>query len=332
LTLAIPDSFTLTHYRFTLTARDPIHLPPFKGSALRGGFGHAFKSMVCFQPEVKTCAGCLLRYNCPYPYVFETLVPPDSDVLRSNERVPLPLIIEPPLDHRTSYAPGGSLTFGVTLVGRAANFLAYFVVTFQELGRRGLGRERGRFRLAQVVAANPLNGEEMPVFDEAQPTHIRVGSLPVDSDAITARAATLPPDHITLDFLTPTRLKHQGRWVETGPPFHVLVKVLLGRISSLSYFHCGHKLEADFRGLIDRAAEVRIAQCQTEWQDWSRFSTRQEQRVEMGGLVGRVTYAGDLCDYLPLLTLGELVHVGKGTVFGNGQYQIAIAKGDRNGV
>jgi CRISPR/Cas system endoribonuclease Cas6 (RAMP superfamily) len=42
----------------------------------------------------------------------------------------------------------------------------------------------------------------------------------------------------------------------------------------------------------------------------------------MGGLVGRVTYEGDLSDYLPLLALGELVHVGKGTVFGNGQYQI----------
>jgi hypothetical protein len=318
----IPNAFTLSHYRFTLAARDPIHLPPFKGSALRGGFGHAFKSMVCFQPEVKTCAGCLLRYNCPYPYVFETLVPPDSDVLRSNERVPLPLIIEPPLDRHTSYAPGEALTFGVTLVGKAADFLAYFVIAFQELGRRGLGRERGRFRLAQVVAVNPLNGEEMPVFDEAQPTHIRVGLLPVDSDAITARAAALPPDRITLDFLTPTRLKHQGRWVEAGPPFHVLVKTLLGRISSLSYFHCGHKLEADFRGLIDRAEAVCMAPSQTEWQDWSRFSGRQKQRVEMGGLVGRVTYAGDLRDYLPLLALGEWVHVGKGTVFGNGQYRI----------
>jgi CRISPR/Cas system endoribonuclease Cas6 (RAMP superfamily) len=42
----------------------------------------------------------------------------------------------------------------------------------------------------------------------------------------------------------------------------------------------------------------------------------------MGGLVGQVTYSGDLRDYLPLLALGELAHVGKGTVFGNGQYRI----------
>ena len=35
-----------------------------------------------------------------------------------------------------------------------------------------------------------------------------------------------------------------------------------------------------------------------------------------------MTYEGDLSDYLALLALGELVHVGKGTVFGNGQYRI----------
>ncbi|GAB4546590.1 MAG: hypothetical protein Kow0063_41050 [Anaerolineae bacterium] len=108
-----------------------------------------------------------------------------------------------------------------------------------------------------------------------------------------------------------------------GPPFPVLVKALLGRVSSLSYFHCGQRWEADFRGLIDRAAGVRVAGCESGWQDWSRYSGRQKQRVEMGGLVGCVTYEGDLRDYLPLLALGEWVHVGKGTVFGNGKYVIS---------
>jgi hypothetical protein len=103
----------------------------------------------------------------------------------------------------------------------------------------------------------------------------------------------------------------------------VLVKALLGRVSSLSYFHCGQRWEVDFRGLIDRAADrVRTAEVGSGWADWSRFSGRQQQRVEMGGLAGQVTYEGDLRDYLPLLALGELVHVGKGTVFGNGKYRI----------
>ena len=40
------------------------------------------------------------------------------------------------------------------------------------------------------------------------------------------------------------------------------------------------------------------------------------------GLIGQVTYKGDLQAYLPLLLLGELIQAGKGTVRGNGQYQI----------
>ena len=33
------SAFRLAHYRLTLEALDALHLPPFKGSALRGGFG-----------------------------------------------------------------------------------------------------------------------------------------------------------------------------------------------------------------------------------------------------------------------------------------------------
>ena len=316
------DAFTLSTCRFTLEARDELRLAPFKGNTLRGGFGHAFKAMVCFQPEVTSCADCLLRHNCPYSYIFETPCPPGSEVLSANERVPLPLVIKPPPSRQTDYRPGETLEFTVTLVGKAVNFLAYFVVAFQELGRQGLGQERGRCRLAQVEAVHPLSGSREQIFDGERPAHIQLRSLPVDWPAILARAAGLPADSLTLDFLTPTRIKHEGHWVSQGPPFDALVKSLLGRVSSLSYFHCGQRLEADFRGLIDRASSVSIARSETGWEDWSRFSGRQQQRVEMGGLVGHVSYRGDLGDYLPLLALGELVHVGKGTVFGNGQYRI----------
>jgi len=318
--------FYLTHYQLTLEALDQLELPPFKGSALRGGFGHTFKRLVCFQSQI--CGQqCALGNACPYGYIFETAPPADSTVLRTLSEVPRPFLIEPPPDQETRFPPGERLTFGLTLIGQGSNYLPYFVLVFRELGRVGLGRGRGQYQLRAIEAVHPYQQTRLPVY-RAEDELIQAPEAPLRGQAIQDYAASLPAERLTLTFLTPTRLKHRGRWVRQGPPFAVLVKALLGRLSSLSYFHCGHPLEVDFRGLIAQAAEIEIAACETAWTDWSRYSGRQQQRIHMGGLTGTVTYAGDLGQYLPLLAAGALIHVGKGTVFGNGQYRLEMESGE----
>jgi hypothetical protein len=304
-TLCLPPNFSLTRYRLTLEALEPLRLASYKGSALRGGFGHTFKRLACTQPWPCDKV-CRAGNACAYGYIFETAPPDNAEVLRNLENVPRPFIIEPPKDTRTAVAAGETLAFGLTLIGRGMAYHRSFEAVFRELGRVGLGKPPGRYELLSMA----LTAE-------------------VESTQLMTLAATLPPDRLTLNFLTPTRLKHQGRWTFEGPPFAVLIKALLGRVSSLSYFHCGQPFETDFRGLIDQAATVRIVHSETRWEEWSRYSGRQQQRIEMGGLVGQVTYEGDLSDYHPLLVLGELIHVGKGTVFGNGQYRIARGESDR---
>jgi CRISPR/Cas system endoribonuclease Cas6 (RAMP superfamily) len=63
--------------------------------------------------------------------------------------------------------------------------------------------------------------------------------------------------------------------------------------------------------------------------DWERYSSRQEQRINMGGFVGEITFEGDLRPFMPLIEAGEVLHVGKGTAFGLGRYE--VEEGDRNG-
>ena len=325
--IRLPD-IRVARYRFTLDLLETVHLPRHKGSALRGGFGHTLKRLTCYH-RGGDCAQCSLGNDCVYGYLFETSPPGDSEVLRNLSEVARPFVIEPPLEQRETYEPGERLDFYVVLIGRGIGYLPYFVLAFQQLGNAGLGRSRGRFELQEVVALGPNESEE-PIFSLLDQM-IRDCDVDLGAAEWQDRAAALMADSINVAFLAPTRLKHSRRFVREGPRFQVLIRALLGRVSSLSYFHCGDRWETDFRGWIDRASEVHLASADTHWVDWARYSGRQRQRVRMGGLVGSATYEGNIEPFLPLLAVGENVHVGKGTVFGNGWLALRNASGVREG-
>jgi len=127
-------------FRFHLKARTPLCLPPYKGSTLRGGFGLSFKDAICVVAH-RDCERCILKSKCAYPYIFETPVPDGSRRMASLEHAPHPFVIEPPLDSRTRYAAGDVLVFVLVLVGRAIDYLPYFIFAFEQLGNdRGIGR------------------------------------------------------------------------------------------------------------------------------------------------------------------------------------------------
>jgi len=90
----------------------------------------------------------------------------------------------------------------------------------------------------------------------------------------------------------------------------------------LSYFHCGQRLDLDFKGIIDQARGVQVKKKNLRWFDWERYSARQDTRMNLGGFLGKVTFEGDLEPFMPLIKAGEVVHVGKGTSFGLGKYII----------
>jgi hypothetical protein len=316
--LHLPSTFTLARYRFTIEALETIHLPRYAGTTLRGGLGTILRRLVCYRPGAK-CRQCDLGNDCVYSYLFRTAPPEDAEALSTLNAVPRPFVAQGPLDTPSTFDPGERLVFDIVLVGRALAYAPYFVLAYQQLGNAGLGQGRGRFKLQRVRA---LGLEEQAVVFEATDGAVRPTDLDVQATALEAMADDLPSDRLDVAFLTPTRLKHRGRYVRWGPPFHVLVRRLLDRVSSLSYFHCGERWGIDFKDWIERAKEVKIADAATRWADWERYSGRQDQRVKMGGLVGPITYVGDVAPFRALLALGTLVHVGKGTVMGNGRFAV----------
>jgi hypothetical protein len=112
------------------------------------------------------------------------------------------------------------------------------------------------------------------------------------------------------------------------PEFHHLIRGLLRRISNLSYFHYGERLPLDFKGLIERASNIKVKDRATQWYDWERYSSRQNTRMKLGGFIGKAGFEGDMKEFMPFIKLGEILHVGKGTGFGLGRYGVEDGGGN----
>jgi hypothetical protein len=127
--------------------------------------------------------------------------------------------------------------------------------------------------------------------------------------------------------LTPTFVKFKGEVSSEAPPFAALVQALLIRIPMLSTVHCGEVWHEDFRALVEKAEEVKALRDETTWVSFRRYSSFKMKFEPLEGVVGSVEYAGPIEELLPLLSMGQLTHVGKRAVFGLGRYSIVDEHG-----
>lgn len=311
------SQFKFAQFQFTLKPLETIHLPTYKGSTLRGAFGYAFKRIACVTRE-KDCNSCLLKGKCVYSYVFETPPPPDTTKMRKYPYAPHPFVIIPPLEEKSSYREDETLCFDLTLIGRSIDYLPYFIYTFEELGGIGIGKGKGKYQLEEVRCRGKTKKWEAIYSSKDKILQKSCGEITLKDLENNLHSSI---GNLRLVFLTPTRLKFDGN-LSPNPEFHILLRNLLRRISLLSYFHCGEELNIDFKGLIEQAKGVQIKRDNLSWFDWERYSNRQETKMKMGGFVGAITFAGEFENFLPFLLLGEYIHVGKGTSFGLGKYEI----------
>lgn len=304
----------LGKYSFHCRFEKMALLPVFKGSTFRGVFGTALKKVICALKQ-KECRDCLLRTNCLYVKVFEPGIIAEPLDGSQGGAVAHPFVIEPPMTSKTEFEPGSEFNFHLLLFGEFNNYLPYFVYAFEQMGRIGLGKkigsDRGSFRLESVWWKDRL------VYSSEDQILIPVDDLPV----LTVPASS--PDsgkRIRLELVleTPLRLKFQNH-LYAELPFHVLVRAMLRRMSSLMNQFGPGEPDLDYSGMVAAAKTVETAHACLQWVDWRRYSLRQDQSMLMGGMTGSVVYEGRLDPYLPVLEFCREVHIGKQTTFGLGK-------------
>jgi hypothetical protein len=301
----------------TLRLLTHTQLPEYKGAMLRGGFGYAFQRASCPQSCWNNADGCALAQLCPFRWIFATPRPPGIEQIHDLHDIPRPFVIEPPTDGRREYRAGEALEFGLVVIGRAIDHLPYFLYSFEQLGRMGLGRDLAPARLERVEVLRPWQPIGTTIYQDGR----AIGNdwdLPlITAQAIAAHAAQLPDD-LRIELLTPLRLKARGnllRSIDLG----ALVQAICWRLNTLSIFHGNGPWDVDHRTLVEQARAVAVEQ-RVRWVELLRTSTRGDdpQTMPQGGLVGSAILRGVPEAVRSVLLAGSVIHVGKSATFGHG--------------
>lgn len=318
MVLSVGARLALARYRLTFRMQDDLRLPEFAGSLLRGQFGAALRRSACLT-GARVCTGCPVLGTCPYPEIFES-PPPAQHRLQRFSQVPNPYVIEPPAFGARQVSAGESLVFTVVLVGRALDRLALVVHAFQRALGHGLGRGRARGTLEGLALQEGdawielWDGERGRIAEHAP--RLAIPDLAPVSEA-------------TLHIGTPLRLQSQGHPLPLEQmTARALITNLMRRATLLFELHDGQPPlldEAQAKALA-RHAETLAGERRLSWRDWSRYSSRQKQKMTLGGAVGEWTLRGDLAPVLPILWLGQWLHAGKNATMGMGQYALGLRR------
>ncbi|MEW6418845.1 MAG: CRISPR system precrRNA processing endoribonuclease RAMP protein Cas6 [Nitrospirota bacterium] len=243
-------------------------------------------------------------------------MPEDHSYKRQYPKAPHPYVFVPPLTRKQIFETGDPLFFDIVLVGKANDYLPYFIYAFTEMGRIGIGKQRGKF---YIISAEALDSEgtAKEIFN-GNTNILKTSGNRIDYSFFLDEG--FAGDKISLSFVTPVRIIKNGR-LSSDITFGLLIRRLAERALLLSHLHCGAELE-DCEEFVRDAESVETVRNKLRWDDWERYSASQDTRMKLGGCVGEITYRGDFRKYIPLLKLGEYIHVGKATTFGLGKYRI----------
>lgn len=299
----------LVRLELALEAEEPVELPAWTGSALHGALGWALAEVACSNV-------CAARHDaepgrCPYARLFDVVAgrPGLSPHIAA---MPVPaLALRPPPPVRASVLrPGERWSFAAHVIGsEAIGDIRPLLAAVARMGERGIGKGRGRARLASARSG----GRELWVSDrlDGEPQVVPA------SDWAARREAR----GVRLRSITPLHLRRSGE-LDRTPTFERIVDASLRRLVALAAHRGGGEPEVHVNDL-GRSLSAGAGPVVARWEAFStkRWSERQRRRHEVEGVLGELSCEDAGAATTILLAAAE-VGVGKGTAMGMGCIEI----------
>ncbi len=297
------NHFAFACFAFKIRVETPLSLPVFKGSTFHGAFGHALDRI------------------SPSSFEYFYKPRPPSHWRAFGRGHPKPFLLIPPLEEKEHYRPGDTTHFGLTLFGEAVHQFMIAFAALEHLGSRmGIGSKKAKFSIRSI---NQLTlREPLTLFHDnqwlAHPNPLNAADIFQETSS--------KADTVTISLTTRLRLKNNNRLVRNTPSFRLFMERLLGRINTLAVmWNGGSMINKDEKTeLLALAETVVTGRSSARWRDWTRRRDRNGRDMKFGGLLGEITYVGEIDPFLPWLALGQWTGVGGKTSFGLGMYSINI--------
>lgn len=321
-------SLTTYHLLFTAEVTTLLDLDDHSGASLRGNLFEAVWRRFCTNKAARSCAECPLHTLCP----VSALVAPLREENTRGRDISRPYIILPPLEGAHIYDRGERFIFGITLFGSIITLLPYLIMSMLEMEQNGLGQRRvenrhrrGTFRIVSIETVHPFTGERRIIYQHNHPV-VHAPTIAVTAEDVRQRAQNFSPTEIALDFLTPTRIIN-GEQLIQHPTFRMLVLRLKERLHTIQANYGEEVLQQEpsplpETNLVQLAEDIVCTKNSTRWEELKSYSNRQKRLIPISGFVGQLHFRGDLAPFHELLVWGELVHIGKSAVKGNGWYKV----------
>ena len=284
------SQLTFIRLRVIFEAIDEVIFHNYKGYLYHAGLSEALRDEVCNRKN-KDCQDCNRRYDCFYFSLFECTTRPDHPHVQKYPKSPHPYIISPIPDEKTAYKKGDRFGFELTIIGNMDEQLPLLYNVFWQMGKRGIGVNRGRYKPVDIQLSDVRQEED---------------NIPLGVE-----------NKVKLTFETPLQLGKDKFVLENLPPFELLMNRMALRFSLLSHFQFG----SDYFEPEYRINGITLSpDSDAKYVNWGNFK---KGTLKFDGLVGNIIYEGEgLQNWLPLLIPGTQLQVGSKTAFGLGKYCI----------
>ena len=288
-------NFPISRFTVKFQALEKINLPRYAGSTLRGAFGHALKNISCLTATQNkgTCC-CQPAQICLYRRLFD----PDRQQLQLQSRlqdIPPPFVIEahslPEQIEKSQQAH-----FFMSLVGELAHSQQMIIqLAWQRALAVGLGGK------------SPVGGiqSQLLLFEKCDQPLLDL----------------LPKNKVHIQLISHARIQHHGYFlnVDNFDPI-LFCRSVVRRYITLIEAYGSASLSAEMIAQLYTDIQKVHGKADLEWVEWSRWSSRQKQKMNMDGLLGTIELENISDVLFQYLYWGQWLHVGKGSAFGLGQY------------